>query len=276
LGIDIDSARLAVAEQHDQQLAALGVEAAFPQAGPIVFHETDGYEWSPRARDLIARSSGKGKSGDAAAVLRELVGESSGLITDILGRLGTTPDALREVLDETDSAEATATTTTEAKGRAGGSIEIFVPAPVDDVWSLLENPARIPEWESSIGTVDQIGQDPAPGTTWTAAAPTSYPDGRPPKIKPPFRRRSVELVSAQRPGTIAWSFGFPDVPRSNPVLTEFILVTTAGGTHVEIRKSWLRRRGWRGLVAFPLRPIQKFLVWINLLHTGSAVSRAFR
>jgi len=78
MGIDLDAARRAVEEQHDAQLASLGIEASFPKAGRIVFQETDGYEWSARALDLIGKSSGKGKSGDAAAVLRELVAEPSG------------------------------------------------------------------------------------------------------------------------------------------------------------------------------------------------------
>ncbi|RZU60934.1 Clp protease N-terminal domain-containing protein [Zhihengliuella halotolerans] len=277
LGIDIDSARLAVAEQHNQQLAALGIEASFPEAGQIVFHETDGYEWSPRARDLIAKSSGKGKAGDAAAVLRELVAEPSGLMTDILDRLGTTSDSLLKVLDESGSPAGTTTAAMKkVKSRTAGSVETFVPAPIDDVWTLLADPTRIPEWESSIGVVDQTSQDPTPGTTWEGTAPTNYPNGKPAKIKPQFRRRSIELVTAHPPGTIAWSFGYPDAARSNPVVTEFALTSTIGGTQVQIIKSWARRRGWRRLLALPLRPIEKFLVWISLFQSGSAISRIFR
>src|SRR5690606_15273926 len=110
LGIGIDNARLAVVEQHNEQLAALGIEASFPAAGQIVFHQTDGYGWSPRARDLIAKAGGKNKAGDAAAVLRELVAEPSGLISDILGRLGTTSGTLLEVLDEAESPNGNPTT----------------------------------------------------------------------------------------------------------------------------------------------------------------------
>lgn len=126
------------------------------------------------------------------------------------------------------------------------------------------------------GVVDHTGEVVMPGTTWAATAFMSYLDGRPAKVKPQFRRRSVELVAAQHPETISWSVGFPDVARSTPVLTEFTLASTTGGTQVQIRKSWSRRRGWRGLVGLPLRPIQKFLVWITLFQTGSAISRTFR
>lgn len=274
MGIDLDAARRAVEEQHDAQLASLGIEASFPAAGRIVFHETDGYEWSPRARDLIANASGKGKDGDAAAVLRELVAEPSGLIAEILERLATTPDALLAHLDSLT--EETTPTAARVKGRTSGSTETFVAAPIDEVWKLLAVPARIPEWEPSIGSIDHTGQDAMPGAVWQGLAPTSHPDGKPVKIKPQFRRRSVELLTAQPPERITWSFGYPDASRSNSVRTEFTLVNTTGGTQVQITKSWSRRQGWRGLVALPLRPIQKFLVWITLFQTGSAISRAFR
>ncbi|WP_313354956.1 Clp protease N-terminal domain-containing protein [Microbacterium sp.] len=277
LGIDIDSARLAVDEQRNAQLALLGIEASFPEAGRIVFHETDGYEWTPRARDLIAKSSSKGKPGDAAAVLRELVAEPSGLITDVLGRLGTTSDVIIERLDRADSPSMKSMdVAAKAKGRITGTTETFVSAPLDEVWALLTDPARIPEWEPSIGILDRTSQEATPGTVWDAVAPATYPDGKPVKIKPQFRRRSVELIAIHQPDRIAWSFGYPDVAHSNSVLTEFALSHAIGGTQVRISRSWSRRKGWRGLVAWPLRPIQKFLVWITLFQTGSAISRTFR
>jgi uncharacterized protein YndB with AHSA1/START domain len=277
MGIDLDGARRAVEEAHAAQLASLGIEASFPEAGRIVFHETDGYDWSKRASDLIARSANKDKNGDAAAVLRELVSEPSGLISDILDRLGTTPQAVLEHLDQFDApAETTATKPATLKGRVSGSIETFVPAPIDEVWQFLADPARIPDWEMSVGSIDHAAQDFTPGTVWQGLTPASRPDGKPVHVKPRFRRRSIELVTAHRPGKIAWSFTYPDAPRSSAVLTELTLVITTGGTEVQITKSWSRRQGWRRLVAFPLRPIQKFIVWITLFQTGGAVSRAFR
>lgn len=277
LGIDIDSARLAVEEQRDAQLTSLGIEASFPAPGRIMFHETHGYEWTTRARDLIAKSSSEGKPGDAAAVLRELVAEPSGLILDILGRLGTAPDALIEHLDRADSpSRESMPAATKAQGQTTGTTETFVPAPLDEVWAFLTDPARIPEWEPSIGILHQTGQEATPGTVWEGAAPASHPDGKPVKIKPQFRRRSVQLIAIHQPDRIAWSFGYPDVAHSNSVLTEFALANTTGGTQVRISKSWSRRQGWRGLAAWPLRPIQKFLVRITLFQTGSAISRTFR
>lgn len=277
MGIDLAAARRAVEAQHETQLASLGIEASFPEAGRIVFHETDGYEWSPRALDLITKSSGKNKTGDAAAVLRELVAEPSGLIAEILYRLGTTPDALLKQIDQMDSAaEKAKPVSAKVRGRVSGSMETFVSAPMEDVWEFLADPTLIPAWEPSVGSIDHTGQDPTLGTVWLGLAPASHPDGKPVKIKPQDRRRSIELITAHRPERIAWNFAHPDVARNSSVLTEFTLVNTTGGTQIQITKSWSQRKDWRSLVALPLRPIQKFLAWITLFQTGSAISRAFR
>ncbi|WP_311245722.1 Clp protease N-terminal domain-containing protein [Microbacterium sp. WCS2018Hpa-23] len=277
IGIDLDAARRAVEEQHAAQLASLGIEASFPEAGRIVFHETDGYAWTKRASDLIARSAEKDKAGDAAAVLRELVDEPSGMIADILGRLGATPAALLDQLDAVDaSRRAIAPIAPAASGRITGSTETFVPAPIEQVWDYLAEPMNVPQWQMSVGSIEHAQQDAAVGAVWSGLARERRPDGKPVKVKPKFRRRSIELVTAHRPDTIAWIFTYPDAPRSTPVLTDFALTHTNGGTQVSITSSWSRRSGWRRVVGLPLRPIQRFIVWITLFQIGSAISRAFR
>lgn len=277
LGIDLDDARRAVEEQHREQLASLGVAASFPEAGRIVFQETGGYDWSKRAYDLIARSGGKDKDGDAAAVLRELVAEPSGLIAGILHRLGTTSDALLERLNQSDDRdEKTVPTAARVKGMVSGSTETFIPGPIEEVWEFLADPTRIPTWEMSVGSIEQGDQDAPTGTVWQGHARTHRPDGKPVKVRPGFRRRSVQLVHAHRLSRIAWRFTYPDAPQSHPVMTEFVMAATAGGTQVTITTSWPRHPGWRRLVGMPLRPVQKFIVWITLFQTGSAISRAFR
>lgn len=277
LGIDLNAARLAVEEQHDAQLASLGIEASFPAPGRIVFHETDGYQWSKRASDLIARSGGKQREGDAAAVLRELVIEPSGLILDILRRLGTTPAEVLDRLDRADTAPAPATLRRpREKGRVSGTTETFVPASVDQVWEFLTDPSRVPDWEVSVGSIDTTEGDALPGMVWQGRAPEARPDGKPLKIKPQFQRRVIELVTAERPDQVAWQFTYPDVAYREPTLTSFTLAPTTGGTQVTITTSWARSKGWRSVVGLPMRPLLKFIIWIGLFQTGSAISRAFR
>lgn len=277
MGISIDDARRAVREQHEAQLSGLGIHAELPEPGRIVFHETDGYDLKQRANDLIGRACGKNRDGTASSVLRELVAEPSGLIEDILRRLGTTPADVLDQLDRAEAADASAPThRSKASGRASGSTGTFVPAPIDHVWEFLTNPARIPDWNVSVASIEDRGEKAVPGTMWHGEAPTAGPDGRPVKMPPQFRRRDIELVHAQRPDRIAWRFSYPDSPTSPPTLTEFALASTTGGTQVTITLSWTRHRGWRRLIGLPTRPLQKFLIWIVVMRTGAAVSRAFR
>lgn len=277
LGVDIEAARQAVAEQHDTHLASLGIDAEFPAPGRIVFHETDGYQWRKRASDLLARSAGKGRDGDAGAVLRELLIEPSGLIVEILERLDVTPQHVQAELDRLDAAPASGGTREEAgRGRVSGSTETFVPAPIADVWEFLTDVSRVPDWDVSVGSIDHGERGGAPGSVWEGSAPHERPDGRPLKLKPQYRRRVIELVEADAPDRVTWRSSYPDVAHRGPTQTTFVLAPTTGGTQITITTSWARSRGWRRVVGVPLRPIVKFIVWLSLFQTGGAVSRAFR
>jgi uncharacterized protein YndB with AHSA1/START domain len=277
LGITLDDARDAVRQQHEAQLALLGIHAELPTPGRIVFHETRGYEWSQRASDLIVRASGKGRDGDATSILQELLIEPSGLIADLLERLGTTPATVLEAVDRADTnATTTGALSARVRGRIASSTEVFVPAPVEDVWALLSDPARIREWDPGVGSVDNSNDEVLPGTTWTGYAPDNYPDGKRSKIRDEFRRKHIELVSLRRPEEIAWRVTYPDTHKSRPTLTEFVLAPTVGGTVVVVTLSWFLWQGWRRFLGIPLRPANKFVLWITLAQIDSAISRVFR
>lgn len=276
LGIDLDRARRAVDEQRAAHLESLGVEAAFPAPGPIVFHETDGYEWSKRASDLITRAAQGDNAGDAASVLRELVDEPSGHIADILARLGTTPLAVTQALDGIEPTPSPAPRTATSKDRVEASTEAFVPADIEKVWALLADPARVPIWEMTISSVEPSDQEFAPGATWQAATPATDADGKPTGVRPEFQRSTLELVAVQPRETIAWRTTFPDTTRNQSTVTEFSLTPTPGGTQVRITKSWTRAQGWRRIAKLPLRPLQKLFVGIHLNQVGNAIGREFR
>ncbi|MGO0577103.1 SRPBCC family protein [Ornithinimicrobium panacihumi] len=169
----------------------------------------------------------------------------------------------------------------EGRG-AAGSTEIFVPAPVEEVWDFLVDPARLPEWDAGTGNVDlngeqdRVGGEGAVGISWTGEAPRARPDGKPVKVKGSVRRRHLELLAAVRPTHVAWRTSYPDAKVVIPVTTEFDLTPTTGGTQLRISTSWRRSGGWRRAAGLPLRPLQKFFVWLSLVQIGGAVSRAFR
>lgn len=289
LGISLDGAREAVAELHTDQLRSLGITTGIPDDGVITFHETDGYDLTPRSLAVMKQASAGKKSGDSADLLRELIAEPSGLVVDLIARLGSTPGDVHAQLDALgrDGTEGGRAGKRPARPRARGVVaqqaETFVPAPIADVWALLADPARMPEWESSVARVEPptSPEGAAPdalveGSAWIAHVLTERPDGKPMKIKAVYRRRRVELRTVEEPFRIAWLTTFPDAPRAAPFTLEIELSAAPGGTQLVLTTMRRRHTGWRRVVGFPLRPLQRFLLWLQVTHVGAAIGRVFR
>lgn len=282
LGITLDSARDAVVEQHSDQLASLGIEMPAPVPGRIVFHETGGYDWSERALDIIKRANEGRKSGDAAAVLRELVTEPSGLIAAVLTRLGTTPDTVVTRLDETEPPNTHPTGRVVSSGRLSGTSEAFAPAPERLAWELLTDPARMPEWEPSIGSCDAPTGPPRLGTNWTARTRTERPDGKPLAVKPDFVAQRVEVIDLDEGRCIEWRFTYPDAPNSNAKLLRVELEPAAGGTQLRLSLAWELNpdRAQQPVLRTLMRPLMgpwiRYMIWMQLSQVGSGISRALR
>jgi uncharacterized protein YndB with AHSA1/START domain len=277
-GVTLDAVRLAMSEQRAAELRSIGISAgASTEPGPISFQETGGYEWSARCLEILSRASSRGKNGDAEAVLRELLNDRSGLIDDLLARVGTSSAALVTRLDEMADL-AVHRPRSGGRGEAAGFIEAFVPAPVADVWDLLSDPARMPEWDALCARVERSGgaDTATAGASWVSVAPERRPDGRPLRVRPRFTRRRVDTLAVETEALIAWRFSFPDAARSNPMRVTIALTPAAGGTQLEIALAWRRSRGWRRVVGFPLRPLQRFAIWMQLTQISGGISRVFR
>jgi uncharacterized protein YndB with AHSA1/START domain len=275
VGITLDAAREAVAAQHAAQLESIGITADLPDPDRIVFHETGGYEWTRRALDIFDRASQKGNQGDGAAVLRALLAEPSGMIEALLHRLDTAPAEVLARLDEAEQLPARPAPRDPAAGALSGSTEKFIPAPVPNVWAMLADPARMPEWEPGIDSVDPGEETGRFGDTWMAQAPTHRPDGKPLNIRPEFQRRQVELLGADQDSHIAWRHTYPDATRANPRCITITLEPAAGGTQLGITLEW-ERIPKRRILDPLLRPWHKFAVWMQLTQIGAVISRAFR
>ena len=277
-GVTIETTRHAIAQQHAEQLASLGVTAHPSADGPIVFHETDGYEWSDRALAIIQRAAGRGRRGDAVAVLRELVAEPSGLIGDLLCRMNTPPEKLLERLDAADRIPAHPTTHRPRRPLSRRS-EAFVPAPLNEVWALLSDPQRIPEWDQSIGSVEaELSEPPRDGDAWIAHAQTHYADGRPLRMAPELRRRLVQLDAIEPETRVAWRTTFPDRERANARVIDLTLAPAAHGTQVTISMAWDRHpaRRPRPIVGWCMRPLTRLALWLQASQIGGGISRVFR
>jgi uncharacterized protein YndB with AHSA1/START domain len=277
-GITLEKAREAILETRTRQLQSIGVDANAPADGRITFHETNGYEWSKRARDIIGHAAEGKKTGDSSAVLRELLNEPSGLIEDLLRHMGASPAGLMQSLGEGVGPSARTPHGTSWSKEGAGTIQAFVPAPVEKVWALLASPARMPEWEPITGStrVVSAGDDAVPGNVWLAFHPTHWPNGKPVRVRKGCERRRVELIAADPDANIIWRFSYPDAPRSNYAELGIMLSRAASGTQLGITFAWERGRGWRRVAGFLLTPMRRFAVWMQLRQIAGGISRAFR
>ncbi|WP_454294203.1 SRPBCC family protein [Salana multivorans] len=279
LGITLASAREAVAAQHAEQLASLGITTDAPAPDRITFHESGEYAWSKRALAIFKQAGEGDKRGDASAVLRELVVEPSGMIEALLNRLGTSPDDVLSSLTEVERYPGRPTHTF-APGTLSGVLESFAPAPVDEVWALLADPHRMPAWEPGVGSVEDVPATVAVGATWTTHALTERPDGKQVRVKPEYRSARTELVACEEPRLVQWRFMWPDAPNTNGRLLRIELEPAAGGTQLHLSLAWERdpartRRAIPGLRLL-VRPLHRFLIWLHLSQLGAGISRAFR
>lgn len=280
LRITLDATRDAVVAQHAAQLETLGIVADPPSPGRIVFHETDGYDWTNRAVEVIKRAGSGGNNGDSAAVLRALLAEPSGMIEAVLQRLGVARGEVIARLDEAERIPAHDSPQLRTTGHLSGAGTAFVPAPVEDVWALLASPERMPEWDPTFGHVkrDDAEIPPRPGDTWAGRTRTHRPDGKPFKTREGLQRQRIELLAKEERSLIAWRFTYPDEPRANSRHLTIALEPAAGGTQLGITFAWelnpARRR--RPFPGFIVKPLYRFAIWMQLTQIGSSIGRVFR
>ena len=277
LGISIDAVRDAVAALHAEQLAGLGIQADVPGPGRIVFHETEGYEWGERAVKIIQEANSSGKRGDAAAVLRDLVGEPSGMIESILRRLGSSPDAVRAELDRVEGL-ATQRGIRKRGDALSGAVEAFIPAPIDEVWRLLSDASRLPDWDPMIGSVENGDVATRVGQVWSTRARSTRPDGTSIKVKRQYVNQKVQVAALDHAHLVEWELTLPDAPGANSRYVSISMEPAAEGTQLQIGFAWVRHStsSWRRIRGFFFRPVNRYLLWIHLAQLRAGISRVFR
>lgn len=281
LGVTLDVARDAVAAERTDHLASLGVASvdAADDTGEerIVFHETQGYDWTDRAVDVLKRASGGQRDGSSSAVLRCLLTEPSGTIGALVSRLGVDTTDLRARLDEADGIRPAhgirpAAATERSRG-PHGTVSAFVPAPPADLWMLVSDAMRIPEWDGAVG---QVARGTENEDEWDAAAPTHTPDGKPLRIKDDLRRIRIRREQVDAPFRVTWRMSYPDARAANERVIGFELEEAAGGTQVRIHFGWERTARRRTVLGWLLRPLARLVIFIQLTQISSGLSRVFR
>lgn len=286
VGLTLESAREAAAEQRSAHLAELGVVTDAPEQGSIATHKTGGYEWSDRALTVLTRAGKRGKRGDAAAVLRELVSEPSGLIRELLLRLESSPEIVLAGLDQAERIPTHSSTRTRA--RHSGSTAAFVPASVSEVWTMLADPLSMPGWDQSVGSIEAA---PTPqalrlGDRWEGRARTQWPNGKTLQVKPRLRRRGIELREFEPRSRIAWRMTFPDAKAANARYVAITLESAAAGTQIIVALHWeadsdrprnsFMRTIVRPVVQILMKPFEAFSIWMQVSQIADGIGRVFR
>lgn len=278
LGVTLAQTRTAIAAQHADQLAALGIQTTMPEAGPIRLHDATGAVWSERALAVFREASTGKRSGDAADTLRALLDEPSGLIEAVLERLHTSTGAVAARLAEAERFAQRRSFVFDGPALAG-TMESFVPARVDEVWAMLADPHRMPEWFPGVAAVFDLPAEVAVGATWEATAAAENPDSADQRVGTDKQTQRVTLTAMHEPDRLAWECSWPSLPRANRRQIAITLEPAAGGTHLLLKAAWMRQRPprvWRLPLRWLLRPVYRFALWTQLSSLGAAIGRAFR
>lgn len=273
-GITLHAARQAVADQHREQLATLGIDAELPGDGRIRAAFENGHEWTDRATKLLTDSGSHGRKGDTEAVLRAALVERSGTIEDLLQRLGTTPADVASRLDDAPHAPSVHP---PAGGRLSRTRTAFVPAPVDDVWAFVSDPERLPEWDMNLARIRRANG------SWVGETRTEAPGGKRLRVRSNLVRQEIARTAATEPRHVTWEMRYPDAPRANRRRISIDIDPVPGGSDVTVRFAWVRGAGPAGLrrliapiTRFLARPVVAIALWVQVTALTSAISRALR
>ncbi|MCP3801968.1 SRPBCC family protein [Allokutzneria sp. A3M-2-11 16] len=251
-GALLEEARRTVQGEHAHRLAALGINdvvvapRAIPATGPGEI------KWNEPALTLFSATGG---DGSGMTLLRALVDEPGGFVSAVLRRMGIDPG---DVVGDGGAVDPQGGT---ASSPAAQSVvyEAYIPAGRDKVWSLLDDPARRPTWDTASESIEPAG----PGV-WTSH--TSGNTGLRWRTPKRMRTRTITVVDRSEPDVLEWKITFPATRRSEHWRIE--LTDQPGGTGITLtlRPADNQRFG----------KLARFLATGELTRIASGISRAFR
>jgi uncharacterized protein YndB with AHSA1/START domain len=147
------------------------------------------------------------------------------------------------------------------------SVTFFIPAPAEEIWNLVDDPRRRPEWDSSTASMEEA----ADGDAWIASFQPA------PGAGAAARRwdRSVRVAQRDTPRLYEWMISWPSHGRPRAVhRLRLELNPKAGGTLARLNLAQEQSEGLRRVRQVLLGPISRRLAWLQLSRTASALARA--
>lgn len=278
-GITLKAARTAIQQMHQEQLRSLGVEIEMPQEEHITVYETPrGGQLTKRAAEVMTAATRGKRQGGAAAVLRRLLDEPSGMARNLLARLDTAPEKIRAQLDM--AGEPGRAARRIGKDEVAASRTVFIPAAAEEIWEFLIRPENLHTWDESLNELEpESVTDPhssTPGDIWIARTPTQRADGTRIRRRRRSLRRRVELRKAEEHSSVEWRLSVID-ERGNTQLRAAELFPTDGGTDLRFTSVWSRQaRGLGRALRSPLIPALRSLVRLQAHTHATQISVQFR
>lgn len=260
-GLGLHGARRAVQTEHAHRLAALGILDVQVPPGSIPTRGVGDIDWNERTLTLFSHSGG---DGTGKSLLRSLVADPGGFVAAVLERLGVDPATVLDAAADGHAASAGGGSRTERAGAGPVTYDAFIPAPIEQVWTLLEDPERRTEWDTAIGSVTSAG----PGR-WTGQAPEELPGTRRRRVPQRARTRSITLVAREEYRLLEWDITFPHTRRRRTERLRVDLSDQPGGTRLHLVLH-------RPPHTFSIRPVARFLAAGELTRIATGVSRIFR
>ncbi len=268
-GLDRESMRAAIAATRSQRLSALGVSADAVEPDDSSARRTARCTWSPRVLQLF--QSVPASRDFSASILRAVLDEPSGHVADVLAHTGLDRTELERVLDA--AADAPSSQRRAATDVLSGSASAHVAAPIDTVWALVCDPARLHEWAPAVGEPAREQE----GGLWLTNAPATGPDGRPLRMREGVRLQQWQLIDAAEPTRVVWAVTYPALARANRQHLFLDLAPSAGGTRLQVTVEWHRTvSGGFPLLGRLLRPITRWATNQGARSTAHAIAGTFR
>ncbi|WP_106850280.1 SRPBCC family protein [Blastococcus sp. Marseille-P5729] len=266
-GVSLDSVRAAITAVRDRELSTLGITAT--ETGPMPQRPLGdvNLDWSRRAQEVL---SGTGGEYDGTGLLRSLLAEPSGTIAQILRELNVDPDAVRADIDSAKTQGLGTDVRYEHRGRhLPTAAEGFAPAPVEQVWELVSDPLRLPEWDSAVQAISPAG----PGK-WIGRQDRRKLRGG---IVEGHQQMQIRVLASEADThRVIYERTWPSRRRSGDHRVTVELEPVKDGTRVIVHSSVRLASGVRRLLQVFFTPLGRFMISAQAAHLASGITRRFR
>lgn len=268
-GLTLDAARRATEQVRAQHVARLGIVAPAVPPRPIRDPALGEIDWTRRALAVVGGNDDRGELG----LLAGLLDEPSRLVVEVLAEAGVDLGEVRAGLTDRRGTSGPAPVAASDPDWRGVTRTGFAPAPIAEVWALVSDLARRPEWDDTVRTVHAVGPD-----VWETEVTTSRPDGRPARRRPGYTRARHRRIAYEPEDLVEWEITLPDLRKRWPSRhrLNIRLRPATGGTALELTLSWPRPAGRHRFRQGLLHPVARAIATVQLTGYAAAVSRRLR